>query len=350
MHLIKFIEGRQTRMVECPQNASLLEASLASGIPHYHTCGGMGKCSTCRVLVVEGEESLSPRSTKEATLATEKHWPAFVRLACQTRLNGSATVRRFVTDDIDADMASGEAAGRPSSEELDVAILFCDIERFTSIAEQNLAYDITHALNRFFKQVGDPILANGGIIHRYLGDGLLALFGVDGASRQESSLRAIRAGLRMLMATRSLNDYLRENFGFTFEVRIGAHFGRVLVGRIGHPERPDFTVVGDAVNIASKIEAANKEYATRFLVSEELAETIRETLRLGKTSLLPSSQARTSSSNCTRLSDLGSSTRPISSNPPSNGLPRSPILSQNPFITSCSSADQKSSRSSPEPT
>jgi class 3 adenylate cyclase/hemoglobin-like flavoprotein len=282
MHPIKYIEGQKIRTVAGPHGASLLDTSLAAGIPHYHTCGGVGKCSTCRVLVVEGIESFTPRTAKEAALAASKRWPAFVRLACQSHLNGAATVRRFVRDDVDADMVSGETAGLPSSEELEVAILFCDIERFTSIAGQNLAYDITHALNRFFKQIGDPILANGGIIHRYLGDGLLALFGIDGMPRKESSLRAVRAGLRMQSATQTLNDYLREHFGFTFEVRIGAHFGRVLIGRVGHPEKLDFTVIGDAVNIASKIEAANKEYGTRFLVSDELVDPIRESLRFGR--------------------------------------------------------------------
>ncbi len=140
-----------------------------------------------------------------------------------------------------------------------------------------------HSLNRFFRQIGDPILANGGVINRYLGDGPLALFGVNGGSREECSLQAVRASLRMLSAVRGLNVYRQEHFGFTFELRIGLHFGRVVVGQIGHPEKVEFTVIGDAVNAASRFEGVNKGHGTQLLASEDLVAPILETLLIGQT-------------------------------------------------------------------
>jgi class 3 adenylate cyclase/hemoglobin-like flavoprotein len=281
---ITFIEDRKSVCIPVAhEEQTLLEASLAHGIPHYHSCGGLARCSTCRVYVIEGLSSFGPRSAAEAELAGRGDWPESVRLACQSRPTAPAKVRRIVFDQIDADLAEKGLSGWPAPEERDLAILFCDIDGFTSITENQLAFDVVHSLNRFFRQVGDPILANGGVINRYMGDGLLALFGVNGGSREECSLQAIRASLRMLSAVRTLNIYLQEHFGFSFELRIGLHYGRVVVGQIGHPEKVEFTVVGDAVNAASRIEGVNKGHGTQLLASEDLVGPVLASLQIGQT-------------------------------------------------------------------
>ena len=215
--------------VECaPEAQSLLDASLAAGLPHYHACAGQARCSTCRVLVIDGLESFGPRSPKEAELAARHRWPETVRLACQSRPTGPAKVRRF------------------------------------------------------FKQLGDPILANHGVINKYLGDGMLALFGLDSPRHDECARQAVRASLRMLAAAQNLNGYLQSHFGFSFEPRIGLHYGSVLVGQLGHPDKIDFTVIGDAVNTASRIEASNKNHGTRLLASEDLVAPILPSLEIGR--------------------------------------------------------------------
>ena len=282
MATIQFIEEQNTTAVQCAAQAqSLLEASLAAGLPHYHACAGQARCSTCRVLVLEGLESFGPRSAKEAELAIQRHWPDTVRLACQSRPTGPAKVRRLVHDAIDADLASCKAHDWPAAEEKRLGLLFCDIGDFTTIAEGQLAYDIVHSLNRFFKQLGDPILANHGVINKYLGDGMLAIFGLDGTTQAECARQAVRASLRMLTAAQNLNGYLQDHFGFSFEPRIGLHYGPVIVGQIGHPDRVDFTVIGDAVNTASRIEALNKNHGTRVLASEDLIAPILPSLEIG---------------------------------------------------------------------
>lgn len=280
---IEFIEGHRSVLVRCADpRQTLLDASLAAGISHYHACEGKARCSTCRVLVIDGSGALGERSGPEVELARQRGWPEMIRLACQIRPTGPAKVRRVVNDDVDVALACRECGDWPAAEERAMALLFCDIRGFTEIAEQHLAYDVVHALNRFFKQLGDPIIANRGIINKYMGDGFLALFGAEGGAREECCLQAARAGVGMLAAARVLNVYLEDHFGFSFEPRIGMHYGRVLVGPMGHPSRVDFTVIGDAVNAASRIEASNKAHGTDILASEELVGPIRGVVRTGR--------------------------------------------------------------------
>jgi Adenylate cyclase, family 3 (some proteins contain HAMP domain) len=283
MPTIEFIEGKRATPVDCVEKTqTLLDASLAAGLPHFHACDGQARCSTCRVLVIDGLESFGPRSAKEADLASQRHWPDSVRLACQSCPFGPAKVRRLVHDFIDADLANHQADGWPAAEEKKIGVLFCDISGFTTIAENQLPYDIVHSLNRFFKQLGDPIYASNGVINKYLGDGMLALFGLDNASHEECARRAVRASLRMLDAAEHLNAYLQKHFGFSFEPRIGLHYGSVIVGQVGHPDKIDFTVIGDPVNTASRIETLNKNHGTRLLASEDLIAPILPSLEVGR--------------------------------------------------------------------
>lgn len=231
--------------------------------------------------MLEGLEFFGQRSPQEAQLAMQRGWPDAVRLACQSRPSGPAKVRRLVHDALDADLVCCEASGWPAAEEKSIGLLFCDISNFTTIAEGQLAYDLVHSLNRFFKQLGDPILANHGVINKYLGDGMLALFGLENPTHEECARQAVRASLRMLAAAQNLNAYLQDHFGFTFEPRIGLHYGPVLVGQLGHPDSIDFTVIGDAVNTASRIEASNKVHGTRLLASEDLVAPILSSLEIG---------------------------------------------------------------------
>jgi hemoglobin-like flavoprotein len=129
---------------------------------------------------------------------------------------------------------------------------------------------VVHILNRFFKAVGDAILINNGVIYQYVGDQIVGLFGVGGDPPEKSCLDAIRAGLGMRAALNDLNAQLSDEFGTTLDSGIGAHFGPLIVGMMGHPDHRQFTVVGDAINVASRIEDANKTLGTRFLMSEAL--------------------------------------------------------------------------------
>ncbi len=249
---------------------TILEVSIAQKIPHFHECGGHARCTTCRVRILDGIQYVSPRSRVEAKIAQERGWDDFTRLACQTRVTGKVTLQRLIKTGADVTRLQVEELPPELKEELPLAILFCDIREFTPFVERHLPYDVVHMLNRFFTKLGEPILLNNGVIYQYVGDEITGLFGVGGDTPEKSCLNAIRAGLGMLEALAELNKVLLSDFGITFDIGIGAHFGLTIVGQIGHPSHKQFAVIGDAINVASRIQAMNKTLGTKFLVSEDL--------------------------------------------------------------------------------
>lgn len=257
-------DGRQ---VETTAGETLLAAALRQGIPHYHVCGGQGRCSTCRVLVTEGLERCSPRTPAEEDLGAQMHLTAPVRLACQTRVAGPVALRRLVLDPDDVRLAaSDKTASGPVGEERVLAVLFADLADFTRFSERAPAYDVVHVLNRWFDGAFRAIEDEGGRLDNTMGDGLLAVFGMCG--EPDAALRGVRAGVRLLQVAEALCTYAAGLFGWEVAVRIGLHVGPVVVGAIGPAHARRTTVIGDAVNYASRIETANKAAGTRFLVSE----------------------------------------------------------------------------------
>ena len=261
-------DERATSVVD--PTMTILDVSIASKIPHFRECGGHGRCTTCRVRICDGIQHVSPRTPRETEVAAALGWDGFTRLACQTRVSGDVTLERLVKSCADMSRVQLEEASVAPSEEKPLAVLFCDIREFTPFVETNLAYDVVHILNRFFKAVGDAILINNGIIYQYVGDQIIGLFGVGGDPPEKSCLDAMRAGLGMLESLNDLNTELSGEFGTTLAIGIGAHFGPLIVGMMGHPNHRVFTVIGDAMNIASRIQDTNKALGTKFLVSEVL--------------------------------------------------------------------------------
>ncbi len=260
------------RLVPAAEAYTLLDISLEAGIPHTHVCGGNARCSTCRVIILEGLEHCSPRTAAEQVLATQLGLEPSVRLACQTAIaqSGKITLRRLSLDLDDRalffDQATGEIAPRVMGRELNLAILFADIRGFTTFSESVLPYDVIYVLNRYFQRMAEVINRHGGMINTYMGDGLMALFGVDNPDR--AAERAIRAGVKMLEALEELNPSLEMLYQRRLQIGIGVHYGNTVVGTIGDPRNPKMTAIGDAVNFASRIEAANKTLGTQFLISE----------------------------------------------------------------------------------
>ncbi|HQR12575.1 MAG TPA: adenylate/guanylate cyclase domain-containing protein [Casimicrobiaceae bacterium] len=249
---------------------TVLDVSIAHKIPHLRECGGNGRCTTCRVRICDGIHNVSPRTPRETEVADARRWDEFTRLACQARVHGDVTLERLVRSCADVSRLQLEQASIAPTEERTLAVLFCDIREFTPFVDRNLAYDVVHILNRFFLTVGDAILVNNGIIYQYVGDQIIGLFGVGGDPPGKSCLDAMRAGLGILQTLNDLNTELSAEFGVTLEIGIGAHCGPIIVGMMGHPSQRQFTAVGDAMNVASRVEDANKTLGTRFLVSESL--------------------------------------------------------------------------------
>lgn len=269
------------RLVQPGQDAfTLLDASLEAGIPHTHVCGGNARCSTCRVLITEGLAYCAPRTPAEHELAQRLHLTPEVRLACQTGISGEGTItlRRLSLDAHDLGMFHDEAAGKvaPSfkGQEQQIAILFADIRGFTAFSEALLPYDVIYVLDRYFQLMGQEIQQQGGFVNVYMGDGLMALFGVDDPNRAVE--RAVRAGLNMLDALERLNPLLEDLYHRRLRMGIGINYGTTVIGTIGDPKAPVWTAIGDAVNLASRVEAANKPLGTSFLMSEQAYHEVKD--------------------------------------------------------------------------
>lgn len=255
---------------------TILKAALRANVPHAHACGGHARCSTCRVWILEGLENCLARADQESRLAGPLGFGPEVRLACQTVVAGDVKLRRLVLDETDLEIASQLAKQRfgRCGESRMLVILFCDIRDFTNFSQQLSPYDVMFVLNRYFLLMADVIERHGGYVDKFIGDEMMALFGID--DRPHAPLRATQAATEMLHAADRLKPYMDAMYGRHFEVGIGLHYGEAVVGTLGSSKHGRLTAIGDAVNVASRIEGANKEVGTRLLISEELYQEVKD--------------------------------------------------------------------------
>lgn len=274
MHTITY--EPDDKAIHLEEGETILDASLRDGIPHVHACGGNGKCSTCRVLILRGIEHLPPRNDAEKVLSEKLGFSSVIRLACQTMPAGNVTVRRAVLDDIDKELIKQQFTRTEESQVgtlKQVTLLFADIAGYTRFAETWQPYDVVHVLSRYYYLMGNVIRDHGGYIMDYYGDGFLAVF--DEGEPENHALWAVRAGKQMFKALERFNDYLARFLGQEFAIRIGIHTGEVIAGSIGITGMRKDAVIGDAVNFASRIESANKQLGTHFLVSEATYQAVQ---------------------------------------------------------------------------
>jgi adenylate cyclase len=279
--MISIVYEQEEVVQEEQPGETILSISRHHSIPHTAACGGRARCSTCRVMILQGAENLSPRNDAETRLAALKGLEDKIRLACQTRVLGPITLRRLVHDERDIALAVADCP-HTAGKEVELAVLFSDIRNFTPFAETHLAYDVVHILNRYFHHMGEAVLRHGGYIDKYIGDGLMALFGTEGAPPAVACEQAVRAALDMLADLPQLNDYLQRFFSTSLEIGIGVHFGDAILADMGHPKRMQLTAIGDTVNVASRIETATKQCGARLLVSEPVVQHLAGKLRLGR--------------------------------------------------------------------
>lgn len=300
--LVPRIKKKQTRVIERPKKEyqmrvfpeqefvsiedkeSILRANLRAGIPHTHVCGGNARCSTCRIVVLTGLDNFGPRNLAEQRLADRLDFEPSIRLACQSRISGNVTFRRLVVDEIDIDIVNQlREDAQPSAvgHEDNIAVLFSDIRGFTRFSEDKLPYDVIHSLNRYFRLMGKVISTYGGHIHNYMGDGMLVVF--DSKSGSNPSWQAVQAGHQMFIEFENVRTYFSEHFAYDIDMGLGIHFGSAVVGDVGAADQKQHTAIGDTVNYASRIESANKDAGTRFLVSQEVLDHVSDHVIAGRT-------------------------------------------------------------------
>jgi len=265
---ISYPDGRAVRI---PKGLSVLDASRRAGIPHASVCGGRARCSTCRVRVLLGSESLASPSPAETRVLAPLGADRAVRLACQLKPTADISIWPLVPPEITVRDQDRLNATETGSERF-AAILFVDIRASTQLVESRLPYDVVFILNRFFEAVGSAIIAAGGTPNQFIGDGMMAIFGSD-TGAQEACRQALEAARlidwHLAEMNRTLANELQQPIGFG----IGIHAGDVIIGTMGYREHAQNTAIGEAVHTASRLQDLTKEYACQLVVSEIVGAT-----------------------------------------------------------------------------
>jgi adenylate cyclase len=263
---VTYPEGRRVRVTA---GTTLLEASRGAGIPHASVCGGRGRCSTCRVRVGAGHSRLPPPSEAEARVLARIGAAPNTRLACQTRPLADVEITPLLSAAAGPRQAMA-AARQQQGEEREVAVLFADLRGFTALAEARLPYDVVFVLNRYFAAMGTAVEESGGRVDKFIGDGVMALFGVD--RDVETGCRdALAAARRMIERLDELNKELENDLDRPLRIGIGIHSGPVILGEMGYGRATAMTAIGDSVNTASRLEALTKDFEAELVLSEPVA-------------------------------------------------------------------------------
>lgn len=256
-------------VVSCARGPTLLEISRLNGVPHASICGGRARCSTCRVRIEDGGDSLpAPAFPEIVTLGSIKA-PQRVRLACQIRPVADLTVTRMLkaasTTAMDVNVTDfGDGV------EKSLAVMVLDLRDFTRLSQSKLPHDIVFLLNELFSAAGSAITRHDGWIDKFMGDGLLAVFGEKGGIEM-GCRQALRAARAIDIALDNVNAKLESEVGRPLRIGIGIEAGPLLMGRIGFGPSVDVTVIGNTVNVASRLEGLAKDRGVQIVVSRAAA-------------------------------------------------------------------------------
>jgi adenylate cyclase len=255
------------QIVRIPKGLAVLDASRRAVIPHASICGGRGRCSTCRVRILRGIESLPPPSQHEALILDRLHAPRNVRLACQLRpVQDIAVLPLLPPDIVTDDQRRGSGA---TDMERFVAIMFIDIRESSALVEKRLPYDVVFLLNHFFEAVGGAIVAVGGTPNQFLGDGMMAIFGME-CEPYEACRQALAAAVAIHHRVAEMNRTLAEELPQPIKIGIGIHAGNVVLGELGYRGRFLLTAIGDAVHVAARLQELTKTYECQAVVSQDV--------------------------------------------------------------------------------
>ncbi|PVB60032.1 adenylate/guanylate cyclase domain-containing protein [Labrenzia sp. 011] len=254
---------------------TLLEMSRMKDVPHAAVCGGRARCSTCRVRIVEGGDTLDLPGPAESAVLSRISAGENVRLACQIRPRANIEIQPLVP------VRAAEGSMRHLQDayfwgvEQVVTVMFVDLRNFTRITESQLAYDVVHLLNSYLDQASAAIRAEGGHVDKFIGDGIMAIFGME-TDAATGARQALLASKRIEDVMASLEAEKGPQFRDPIRLGIGLHLGPAILGRIGaagtNGGRGGLTALGDVVNTASRLETENKAHGSFLAVSKAVTD------------------------------------------------------------------------------
>lgn len=255
------------RVVSVPAGFSVLEASRWTGIPHASVCGGRGRCSTCKVRIVEGGQRLAVPNPVESQTLRRIRAPASVRLACQLRPTTDIAVEPLVA--AGRGPTSGAArfdAALAGGQELRIAAMFVDLRESTRLAAGRLPFDALFIFDRYIQAVTEAIRRNRGHTTSIAGDGVMSAFGVEGSAAL-AARNAFQAALEIWNGLQILSEELADELRVPLRIGIGIHVGTAVVGLVRTGESQSLQFLGDTGNVAAKLEAQTKELNCTLVAS-----------------------------------------------------------------------------------
>ncbi|MBN9455107.1 MAG: 2Fe-2S iron-sulfur cluster binding domain-containing protein [Bosea sp.] len=270
---MRFVGHGTRRLAPGP---TVLEMFRRFGIPHAALCGGRARCATCRVLVIDGADSLPAPGANEARLLRRIAAPDRVRLACQIRPRDDLQVQILLASRLNA------APGRSLEPDAmlgrrDLTVMVADLRAFSALSERQLPQELIGLLNRFFDEMSQAITAHEGRIDAFYGDGFMAVFGLEGTPARAAQA-AIAAAADIVRAVEALNREFGAALPLPLRIGIGIHTGNAIIGAVGNDNlgRREITV-GETVMIASQLESATRRVLADVVVSDDTIRTAART-------------------------------------------------------------------------
>ncbi len=176
---------------------------------------------------------------------------------------------QYVSKDVYAQLVANPDLARLGGQRRDMTVLFSDIRGFTTITEKGQPEEIVHMLNEYFTRMVEIVFRHKGTVDKFVGDMVMALFGAPLDDPHHAD-HAVEAALDMLAELRQLNEkWKAEGFDATVDIGVGVNTGPMIAGNIGSDQIMSYTVIGDAVNLGSRLESLNKQYSTHIIISDE---------------------------------------------------------------------------------
>jgi len=188
--------------------------------------------------------------------------------AKQKREKIQRAIEKYLSSDIAKKLIKNTDEVKLGGKRADITVLFADIRNFTKIAENMDANEVTLILNEYFSALYPIIKAHNGTLNKFMGDAVLAIFG-ENENNKNHARDAVICADKILKKVKCLQEKWQLEGKPKIEIGIGISSGEAFIGNIGSKERLEYTVIGDTVNTASRIENYNKVYKTNFLISEE---------------------------------------------------------------------------------